>query len=531
MRFVPSALLLLVAMAAFTSNGVLAKDAEDVQQVESNVRILTAKNFSETVNEEGKVTMVKFYAPWCGHCRALAPEFEEAANTIDSSDVRFAKVDCTEERDLCHEHGVQGYPTLKVFRPSGTTEYRGQRKASALVSYMKKQLLPAVSVLNAETIEAFKDSDKVVIIGHFTSDEDKHYQVFKTVADKQRDDYVFGVTFETEVAKKIALKTDVPSVTVFKQFDEGRADFDGNFVEDELAEFVKNNAVPLINELGPDNFMEYMDSGKPLAYLFVTSDKERETFNAELGEVAKQHKGKVNFVFLDANQFGGHAATLNLKEEWPAFAIQDTVKMFKYPFPQDQKITKDSIRQFVADYVDGKLEPSIKSEPIPEKNDGDVMVVVADSYDQIVLDKEKDVLIEFYAPWCGHCKRLAPVYEKLGARLAAHRDKLIIAKMDATANDIPPSAGFDIEGFPTIKLVKANTNEVVDYEGDRTEEAFIAFLKEHATHKIELEDVKEEAEKEEEKKKEEEEKKEEGEDDETVIELEGEGVEIHHEEL
>ena len=54
--------------------------------------------------------------------------------------------------------------------------------------------------------------------------------------------------------------------------------------------------------------------------------------------------------------------------------------------------------------MDGKIEPSIKSEPIPESQDGPVKVVVAHNYDDIVLDDSKDVLLEFYAPWCGHCK-------------------------------------------------------------------------------------------------------------------------------
>ena len=96
---------------------------------------------------------------------------------------------------------------------------------------------------------------------------------------------------------------------------------------------------------------------------------------------------------------------MNLEvDKWPAFAIQDVAKNQKFPFDQTKKITEKDVASFVDDYVSGKIEPSIKSEPIPAKQEGPVTVVVAKNYDDIVKDDKKDVLIEFYAPWCGHCK-------------------------------------------------------------------------------------------------------------------------------
>lgn len=77
-------------------------------------------------------TTCPVFAPWCGHCKALAPEYEEAATTLKEKDIKLIKVDCTEESELCQQYGVEGYPTLKVFRgPENITPYKGQRKASA----------------------------------------------------------------------------------------------------------------------------------------------------------------------------------------------------------------------------------------------------------------------------------------------------------------------------------------------------------------------------------------------------------------
>jgi len=70
----------------------------------------------------------------CGHCKALAPEYEEAATQLKEKNVALAKVDCTVEADLCREYGVEGYPTVKVFRGLDNIKpYQGARKAPQYV--------------------------------------------------------------------------------------------------------------------------------------------------------------------------------------------------------------------------------------------------------------------------------------------------------------------------------------------------------------------------------------------------------------
>lgn len=143
----------------------------------------------------------------------------------------------------------------------------------------------------------------------------------------------------------------------------------------------------------------------PLGYVFAESAEEREELTKELKPIAKKHKGAINIATIDAKAFGQHGQNLNLEVgKWPAFAIQETVKNEKYPLPQDEEVNAKNVGKFVDDFVAGKLEPSIKSEPVPEKQDGPVTVIVAKNYKDIVMDDEKDVLVEFYAPWCGHCK-------------------------------------------------------------------------------------------------------------------------------
>lgn len=121
-----------------------------------------------------------------------------------------------------------------------------------------------------------------------------------------------------------------------------------------------------------------------------------------------------------------------------------------------------------------QVERHVKSEPVPESNDEPVKVVVATTFDELVLKSGKDVMLEAYAPWCGHCKKLVPIYDKVGEHFASD-EGVTIAKIDATANDIL-SERFEVKGFPTLYFYKHATDELLKYEGERSEAAIIDFI-------------------------------------------------------
>ena len=105
---------------------------------------LTASTFEhQTQAATGATTgnwFVKFYAPWCGHCRMLKPTWEDAAVALAEQDddayATFATVDCTKEKIVCERFEVKGYPTLLFFHQGKMVRYNGQRTKSALLEYV-----------------------------------------------------------------------------------------------------------------------------------------------------------------------------------------------------------------------------------------------------------------------------------------------------------------------------------------------------------------------------------------------------------
>lgn len=112
-----------------------------------------------------------------------------------------------------------------------------------------------------------------------------------------------------------------------------------------------------------------------------------------------------------------------------------------------------------------------------------VLDLIPNNFDDIVLRSGKPALVEFFAPWCGHCKKLAPIYEELATNFEFAKDKVSIAKVDADAEkDL--GRKFGVQGFPTLKWFDGKSDTPTDYQGGRDLESLSSFISEKTGIKI-----------------------------------------------
>jgi protein disulfide-isomerase A1 len=449
---------------------------------EEDVLVLGDSSLAEAL-KEFEYVLVEFYAPWCGHCKKLAPEYAKAAAALKSegSVARLAKVDSTVEKQSAEKYGVKGYPTLKFFIKGEPVEYEGGRTEKDIVNWIKRKTLPStLEVSTSEQLASSINGNEVLVV-FFGGKEVEGYSAFES-ASKKFDDVGFVYTSNTDLKTEHSV-AEGTNVLLLKKFDEGRNELAGSFDVAKLTEFVESSRFPLVLPFDQKAAQKIFGEAIPSLFLIFQKNEAGERAEAVFRETAAKLKGKIQFSISDIKDGGlgpRLAEFVGVKEsDTPAFRIvvpQKSGAPKKFLF--ENEATVENLVKFFEDYSAGKLSAFLKSEPIPESNDSPVKVVVGKNFDEIVLDPTKDVFIEFYAPWCGHCKKLSPIWDELASQLSSIKD-LVIAKMDSTANEVE---SVSVSGFPTLKFYPRNSKQnPINYDGERTKDGFLAWLKDKVT--------------------------------------------------
>lgn len=126
---------------------------------------LTAEDFQRLVTTTHKPWFVKFYAPWCHHCQAMAPNWQGMSRQMQGS-LNIGEVNCEVEKRLCKDVKVRGYPTILFFRGGERIEYDGLRGVGDLVSFANKAVSVADGIheVNAASFEEMEKKEEVIFL-------------------------------------------------------------------------------------------------------------------------------------------------------------------------------------------------------------------------------------------------------------------------------------------------------------------------------------------------------------------------------
>jgi protein disulfide-isomerase A1 len=276
-----------------------------------------------------------------------------------------------------------------------------------MISFAKVRLRPAIHVLAEGELESFKDSDQVVAVGSWSKNDAASNQTFTRVAEELLDYYRFAATNDKVEGAN-------PSITLYKQYDTRELHFDGDFEDDAIIDFIALNSVPIVGEYSQKWSWYYPPNASvPLVAAFAHSAAERETLANLMRPLAKTNENVMRFVTVDPAREPIFAARLLVSGEnkGTTLVMRDTSDRV-FHLSESEDLTQQVLSKWIEDFRQGKLMPYEVPDPVPEPDvpEESVVVLEAANFDGVVYDAEYDVLVEFYAPWCGHCKKyVAPV--------------------------------------------------------------------------------------------------------------------------
>jgi thioredoxin domain-containing protein 5 len=358
-------------------------------EANSKVVVITDNDAADPVFKT-KTHLVKFYAPWCGHCKALAPKWDTLAEdeSLAAKGVVVAKADCTGAgRQFCNQYKVDGYPQIFMMDGKAKVQYDGAREADDIRAWALLGVPQNIKTRNA-AIRAKKEAKK------------------------------------QELAEQ-----EASPVTYLKDADFSKASFQST---PHLVKFY----APWCGHckaLAPT--WEQLAEDPDIAAQGVVVAKADCTGKAKKACTADGVTGYPVIKYLHKGESVEYAGPREFKS-FKDIALLGSVA---------------EVTARVAELAAEAAAKQLAVEQAEEARRANSKVVELTDADWASKTQEQPHFVKFYAPWCGHCKALVPAWDQLAAM---PQEGVVVAEADCTGSGKAFCDAFDVKGYPQLKVIE-----------------------------------------------------------------------------
>ena len=454
--------------------------------IQKDVIFLNTSNFDKALKKY-EYLLVLFYTPYCDKCKIFYKEYEKASFILGKEYLYLSKIDGTIETNITKKYNIQGFPDIKLFTKGEMSDYTGGRKSSEIIDWMRKKTngTAIYSFNSIDEIEKFKKDNELILI-YFGNNKSDIEEITKVA--RKYDDIPFGVVKSEKIIKKLS---EIGTLVVYKKPDSKKIELK-NIKENNIEQIINNDIFPRIMTF--DDKAAKLIFGKSLPSIFFFQDKKISKFvkyENMLRNVSRKINGKYKIVIANIKERISKKLSelIGLKESnIPSIVIIDPRKELK-KYKLEGEINEQNILTFIKNWERRKLKQFLKSEREPIKNNGDIFKLVGNTFQNEVINNDKDVMVLFSSSSCPHCKKFYPTYESIAKKLKKMNPKLLLSVIDTKENEIE---SVKIEVIPSIKFYPGNKKDKppIDYDGDGSSEDIIKFIKNNVATPIILDDEK-----------------------------------------